>query len=405
MKKTVKKTTAKKPMAKKPMMKSGGAKRSLRKYQGDEGGSEVGPAPMSPPSDVPAPAPSSTTTTATAGKRTFADAYKENLAAGLNPRQARKIAMVESGVKEQKKRIDPNAIINAVGNTAGAVGNLVSSVKGTNSGSSNPPFKKGGAKKCMQCGGSMKKMQKGGSAKVTVRTVSPNDPYEKRKAELAKKRAEVEAKYRSKMKTATAKRKAQETVNKADKEKYNAIKKNGVRFQQGGSTKPLGNTSARIGIGTVAAGAAAMAGKVIGDAIKRRKEKKKAQEETKKAKSSSTKLEKKAMGGSTRIVGMPQYGNNPRTYSGAMLKKGGAAKAKYSKGGFPDLTGDGKVTKADVLKGRGVIKKKGGVAKAKFGSSVPVQHSPAPGRVRSSSGVGTVPVGKRKKMGGATRRR
>jgi hypothetical protein len=36
---------------------------------------------------------------------------------------------------------------------------------------------------------------------------------------------------------------------------------------------------------------------------------------------------------------------------------------KYQKGGFPDLTGDGKVTKADILKGRGVIKKKGGSVK------------------------------------------
>ena len=34
------------------------------------------------------------------------------------------------------------------------------------------------------------------------------------------------------------------------------------------------------------------------------------------------------------------------------FKKGGKA--------FPDLTGDGKVTFKDVLKGRGVIKKKGG---------------------------------------------
>ena len=30
---------------------------------------------------------------------------------------------------------------------------------------------------------------------------------------------------------------------------------------------------------------------------------------------------------------------------------------------FPDLTGDGKVTFKDVLKGRGVIKKKGGMVK------------------------------------------
>ena len=36
-----------------------------------------------------------------------------------------------------------------------------------------------------------------------------------------------------------------------------------------------------------------------------------------------------------------------------MMKKGGKKK-------FPDLTGDGKVTRADILKGRGVIKKDGG---------------------------------------------
>ena len=32
-------------------------------------------------------------------------------------------------------------------------------------------------------------------------------------------------------------------------------------------------------------------------------------------------------------------------------------------GGFPDLTGDGKVTFKDILKGRGAIKKKGGMIK------------------------------------------
>ncbi|MCX6195507.1 MAG: hypothetical protein NTY55_02490 [Flavobacteriia bacterium] len=77
-------------------------------------------------------------------------------------------------------------------------------------------------------------------------------------------------------------------------------------------------------------------------------------------------MKKMQKGGSAEIVGMPKYGNNPRTSTGAMLKKGG-------------------------------------VAKAKFGASVPVQHSPAPGRVRSASGVGTVPVGKRK-MGGVTKK-
>jgi alcohol dehydrogenase class IV len=37
------------------------------------------------------------------------------------------------------------------------------------------------------------------------------------------------------------------------------------------------------------------------------------------------------------------------------FKKGGPVKKKKKKKKFPDLTGDGKVTFADVLKGRGVI--------------------------------------------------
>ena len=50
------------------------------------------------------------------------------------------------------------------------------------------------------------------------------------------------------------------------------------------------------------------------------------------------------------------YGIRPR----AKMMKGGKAKGKK---GFPDLTGDGKVTFKDILKGRGVIKKKGGIVK------------------------------------------
>jgi hypothetical protein len=48
----------------------------------------------------------------------------------------------------------------------------------------------------------------------------------------------------------------------------------------------------------------------------------------------------------------------------AMYKKGGKVKKYKAGGSFPDLTGDGKVTKADILKGRGVIKK-GGTIKSK----------------------------------------
>lgn len=52
-----------------------------------------------------------------------------------------------------------------------------------------------------------------------------------------------------------------------------------------------------------------------------------------------------------------QMGTNPT------MKKGGIAKMK--KGGFPDLNKDGKITRADILKGRGVIKRKGGSVKKK----------------------------------------
>jgi hypothetical protein len=40
----------------------------------------------------------------------------------------------------------------------------------------------------------------------------------------------------------------------------------------------------------------------------------------------------------------------------------GIARVSFAKGSFPDLNKDGKVTRADVLKGRGVFKK-GGEAK------------------------------------------
>ena len=48
---------------------------------------------------------------------------------------------------------------------------------------------------------------------------------------------------------------------------------------------------------------------------------------------------------------------------GKQMRGNGIARVGLAKGSLPDLTGDGKVTRADVLKGRGVIKKKGGMIK------------------------------------------
>jgi hypothetical protein len=47
-------------------------------------------------------------------------------------------------------------------------------------------------------------------------------------------------------------------------------------------------------------------------------------------------------------------------------KKSSYGKPKMKDGGsFPDLNKDGKITKADILKGRGVFKKGGAVKKKK----------------------------------------
>lgn len=48
---------------------------------------------------------------------------------------------------------------------------------------------------------------------------------------------------------------------------------------------------------------------------------------------------------------------------GGKKKSGGPVKKAKSGGSFPDLNKDGKVTKADILKGRGVIAKKGAMIK------------------------------------------
>lgn len=71
-------------------------------------------------------------------------------------------------------------------------------------------------------------------------------------------------------------------------------------------------------------------------------------------------------------LGLPTSKSEEKAYYAKMSKEGaknGKAikKAKDGKS-FPDLNKDGKVTKADILKGRGVIAKKGAkIAKCKYG--------------------------------------
>lgn len=83
------------------------------------------------------------------------------------------------------------------------------------------------------------------------------------------------------------------------------------------------------------------------------------------AKGGSMKTTVGSKGAKSVIAGIPNSGPTGPNYQGVdTMKKGGAVK-KMAKGGFPDLNKDGKITRADILKGRGVIKKKGGSIKKK----------------------------------------
>jgi hypothetical protein len=73
---------------------------------------------------------------------------------------------------------------------------------------------------------------------------------------------------------------------------------------------------------------------------------------------------KKKMPSSEEMRKALQKGTEKYVYP-SKPEDGSTYKPKMKKGGFPDLTGDGKVTRADILKGRGVIKKKGGPVRMK----------------------------------------
>jgi hypothetical protein len=92
------------------------------------------------------------------------------------------------------------------------------------------------------------------------------------------------------------------------------------------------------------------------------------------------------------------YIRNPRPDKAPSIKKMGGS---YKKGGsFPDLTGDGKVTRADVLKGRGVFKK-GGSAHPGFKA---VQSSIAKKQGVSKKSAGAILAASTRKASAAAKR-
>ena len=87
----------------------------------------------------------------------------------------------------------------------------------------------------------------------------------------------------------------------------------------------------------------------------------------------------------------------PKTMMGSGrigVKKKNVLRTGMKKGGFPDLSGDGKITQKDILMGRGVIKKAGG------GSAMPGMKK----RVMAKRGK-SIKKRVKKNMGGAMKKR
>ena len=86
-----------------------------------------------------------------------------------------------------------------------------------------------------------------------------------------------------------------------------------------------------------------------------------------------------------------QKEKDARMKKGLKFKNGGITKKAKSGASFPDLNKDGKITKADILKGRGVIKNGGKMKKARGGATL------SPSKSSVSKGLGS---SKRLKSGG-----
>ena len=101
-------------------------------------------------------------------------------------------------------------------------------------------------------------------------------------------------------------------------------------------------------------------------------------------------------------------GSAPKMQSGGMMKSKMASKGGSKK--FPDLTGDGKVTQADILKGRGVKKKPpgmmgGGMMKSKMASKGGKMGGKIPpGMKKGGSVKAKAPVRKKARGVGAAKR-
>jgi hypothetical protein len=86
------------------------------------------------------------------------------------------------------------------------------------------------------------------------------------------------------------------------------------------------------------------------------------------------------------------------------MKKGGAIKKAKSGGSFPDLNKDGKITKADILKGRGVIAKSGAKLKKQAAVAIAMKKAGKAPKKMQYGGAAASMVPPMMKKGGTTKK-
>ena len=119
-----------------------------------------------------------------------------------------------------------------------------------------------------------------------------------------------------------------------------------------------------------------------------------------KAGGSVKKIKKMADGGSTGLVGMPRYSNNPRSEQGRILKKGGSTTAVTNREVRPGCFG-GKVKDANGKCVNERPKFKSGGSFGMLSVKAGIDKNPKPTAADRIAGAKM----NKKKMGGTTRRR
>ena len=240
--------------------------------------------------------------------------------------------------------------------------------------------------KCMQCGGAtkVKKMQKGGSAEIVGMPKYGNNPRTEQ-GRVLKDGGSIKttSKSSTQLKKEGTAKKAKGVAMKA---KGQAMKYKGQQQKNNslGLVDKLNTRIAATGI-KIKESATGAANRTVNQqktldadmAIHRAKNAKEARDKStvkemqkkggySKAGFKTGGITKAKFGASVAVQRSPRTGKVTGVDGG--YAKGGQrepARNKFAIGGFPDLNKDGKVTKADILKGRGVIKKMGGSIKKK----------------------------------------